>query len=190
MPRCWPCPMAAPPCPGYKSAALVGTMGGSAPPPRQGQRPWTRYWNLQSKKPNNVPMALVYQAKAFAIRSPEEELLWRRVQGLRKPLPRPFPALRVEKRLFTKPALSQSGVQRRNSPGAGYRGCGSPCLVRSRRFVRKSACLPSQRFRNPESRGGTPLVRGTGAAEAPASLRIQYCKGRCLISHPSWPPNP
>jgi len=78
--------------------------------------------NLQRFPSASCGKAFICQVNAFANRCPEEKLLWRRVQGLRKPLPRPFPTLRAEKRSFAKSMPSQTGVQRMKSSGAGVRG--------------------------------------------------------------------
>jgi len=129
---------------------LEETTGGAAPPPRQGHRPWTRYWNLQSKKPNNVPMTLgEYDCRhtgtaAFYAAS--------RMLCIRE----------NRKRRHTEKIFSPV-------PFFCFACARGKLAAFPRRFVRKSVRLPSQYVRKQVSRGGTPLALGTGAAEAPAS---------------------
>ena len=68
-------------------------MGGSAPPPRQGHCPWTRYRTLQSGKPNSVPMLLGETLGGSAPPPRQGQRPWTRHRKMQSQKPNSVPML-------------------------------------------------------------------------------------------------
>ena len=152
---------------------LLGeTLGGSAPPPRQGQRPWTRYRTLQSPK-NKQRADGAWNGKRIAPQTAssypmEKERLSAHGHGGRMPPDGCFASGKTKKRAKEKAHAFSLAIfyvfivpvenSQRFPSGSSF-----PMFR-----AEDSDSIRISFHRIQVSRGGTPLAQGTGAAEAPA----------------------